>query len=192
MFERFTDRARKVVVLATSEAHRLHQSAARPEHLLLGVLEEGQSLAAIALRANGVEKESVSLPLLEDGTLDQGDEGFTEEAWDTLRSAIALSQTHSHEFIAPEHILLALYETGHSARDLLDRHEDVQHTVLATITDAKAMKEGKICSRCGASAVTSGKVEELSLPVEDRDNINLFAYYCGECKSTFGLVRGDH
>jgi ATP-dependent Clp protease ATP-binding subunit ClpA len=191
VFDQFTDRARKVVFISRDEAKRLKHEAVRPEHLLLAIIEEGKSRAAQALKAHGLAKQTVSSSIKGTSGQDAFEEDFTEDAWATLQEAMAEARLHDHSFVSPEHILIALFATEHGATEILDEMLEVRTDLLQSITDPQGLKEGKICSRCGASAVSSGKVEELSIEVEDKGNINLLAYYCGECRSTFGLVKGE-
>ena len=65
MFERFTDRARRVVVLAQDEARRLNQNYIGTEHLLLGLIHEGDGIAARALETMGISLEAVRAQVIE-------------------------------------------------------------------------------------------------------------------------------
>jgi ATP-dependent Clp protease ATP-binding subunit ClpC len=116
VFERFTDRARRVMVLAQEEARVLNHTAIGTEHLLLGLIREGEGVAAKALEALGVSLEAARAQVEE--IMGQGREAptgtilFTPRAKKVLELSLreALQLGHSH--INSEHILLALVREG--------------------------------------------------------------------------------
>jgi ATP-dependent Clp protease ATP-binding subunit ClpC len=116
VFERFTDRARRVMVLAQEEARVLNHTAIGTEHLLLGLIREGEGVAAKALEALGVSLEAARAQVEE--IMGQGREAptgtilFTPRAKKVLELSLreALQLGHSH--INSEHILLALVRVG--------------------------------------------------------------------------------
>jgi ATP-dependent Clp protease ATP-binding subunit ClpC len=118
MFERFTDRARRVVVEAQQEARLLRHHYIGTEHLLLGLLREGQGMAAVSLEALGLSLDQVRERVSEivgESAARQPPEGhipFTPPAKKTLeqslREALKLGDNH----IGTEHILLALVAQG--------------------------------------------------------------------------------
>jgi hypothetical protein len=116
MFERFTDRARRVVVLAQEEAMRLDHNYIGTEHLLLGLLREEQGVAAVALAAVGVELEAVRVRLEEAvgrGTEPQsGHIPFTPRAKKVLELSLREALQLGHNYIGTEHILLGLIREG--------------------------------------------------------------------------------
>jgi hypothetical protein len=116
MFERFTDRARRVVVLAQEEAMRLDHNYIGTEHLLLGLLREEQGVAAVALAAVGVELEAVRARLEEAvgrGTEPQsGHIPFTPRAKKVLELSLREALQLGHNYIGTEHILLGLIREG--------------------------------------------------------------------------------
>ena len=116
MFERFTDRARRVVVLAQDEARLLDHNYIGTEHLLLGLLQEGQGVAARALEALGVDLAGVRSRVQEiigRGQHEQtGHIPFTPRAKTVLELALREARDLGHEYIGTEHILLGLVREG--------------------------------------------------------------------------------
>jgi ATP-dependent Clp protease ATP-binding subunit ClpC len=116
MFERFTDRARRVVVLAQEEARMLNHAHIGTEHLLLGLVHEGQGVAARALEALGISLEAVRQEVEEIiGRGEQPASGhipFTPRAKKVLELSLRESNQLGHEYIGTEHILLGLLREG--------------------------------------------------------------------------------
>jgi ATP-dependent Clp protease ATP-binding subunit ClpA len=112
MFERFTDRARRVVVLAQEEARMLNHAHIGTEHLLLGLVHEGQGVAARALEALGISLEAVRREVEEIiGRGEQPPSGhipFTPRAKTVLELSLRESTQLGHQYIGTEHILLGL------------------------------------------------------------------------------------
>src|ERR671919_467766 len=116
MFERFTDRARRVVVLAQEEARLLNHNYIGTEHLLLGLIHEGEGLAAKALESLGVSLDQVRSQV-EDmigvGTATpQGHIPFTPRAKKGLELSLREALQLGHNYIGTEHILLGLLREG--------------------------------------------------------------------------------
>jgi len=116
MFERFTDRARQVVVLAQEEARNLHHNYIGTEHILLGLLHEGRGIAAQALTTLGIDQEAVRQRVIEIvGRGDQNPAGhipFTPRAKKVLQLALREALQFGHNYIGTEHILLGLLREG--------------------------------------------------------------------------------
>jgi hypothetical protein len=116
MFERFTDRARRVVVLAQEEARMLSHNYIGTEHLLLGLIHEGEGVAARALEAMGISLEVVRLQVEE--IIGQGQQEpsghipFTPRAKKVLELSLREATQLGHEYIGTEHILLGLVREG--------------------------------------------------------------------------------
>jgi ATP-dependent Clp protease ATP-binding subunit ClpC len=112
MFERFTDRARRVVVLAQAEARMLDHDYVGTEHLLLGLVHEGAGVAARALESLGISLDTVRQQVQDViGRGDQAPSGhipFTPQAKDVLRLALQESRDLGHQYVGTEHILLGL------------------------------------------------------------------------------------
>jgi ATP-dependent Clp protease ATP-binding subunit ClpC len=119
MFERFTDRARRVVVQAQAEARRLDHDHVGPEHILLGLIhDEIGGVAAKTLESLGISLEAVRDQVEQIiGRGKQAPSGhipFTSQAKEVLPLALDESRAHGHHYIGTEHILLGLIREGHS------------------------------------------------------------------------------
>ncbi|RRO97992.1 NDP-hexose 4-ketoreductase [Corynebacterium bovis] len=116
MFERFTDRARRVVVLAQEEARALNHNYIGTEHILLGLIHEGEGVAAKALESMGISLEAVRTEV-EDiigsgGHPPSGYIPFTPRAKKVLELALREALQLGHKYIGTEHILLGLIREG--------------------------------------------------------------------------------
>ncbi len=116
MFERFTDRARRVVVLAQDEAKMLNHNYIGTEHLLLGLIHEGEGVAAKALEQMEISLEAVR-EQVEDiighgNTPPSGHIPFTPRAKKVLELSLREALQMSHPYIGTEHILLGLIREG--------------------------------------------------------------------------------
>ena len=116
MFERFTDRARRVVVLAQEEARMLNHNYIGTEHILLGLIHEGEGVAAKALESLGVSQEAVREQVIEIiGEGQQAPTGhipFTPRAKKVLELSLREALQLGHNYIGTEHILLGLIREG--------------------------------------------------------------------------------
>jgi ATP-dependent Clp protease ATP-binding subunit ClpC len=116
MFERFTDRARRVVVLAQEEARLLNHNYIGTEHILLGLIHEGEGVAAKALESLGVSLEAVRNQVEEiigqGGTSPSGHIPFTPRAKKVLELSLREALQLGHNYIGTEHILLGLIREG--------------------------------------------------------------------------------
>ena len=117
MFERFTDRARLVVVQAQEEARRLHHDHIGPEHILLGLIHDDVGgVAAKAVESLGISRQAVRDRVEEIiGRGEQAPSGpipFTPEAKEVLPLAPEESRALGHDYVGTEHILLGLMRKG--------------------------------------------------------------------------------
>ena len=116
MVERFTDRARRVVVLAQEEARMLDHNYIGTEHILLGLIGEGEGVAAKALESLGISLEAVRQEVEEIiGRGQQAPPGhiaFTPRAKKVLELALREAQQLGHNYVGTEHILLGLIREG--------------------------------------------------------------------------------
>jgi ATP-dependent Clp protease ATP-binding subunit ClpA len=116
MFERFSDRARRVVVLAQEEARMLNHNYIGTEHLLLGLIHEGEGVAARALESLGISLQAVRHQVEEIiGRGQQAPSGhlpFTPRAKKALELAQREADAFGHTYIGTEHILLGLIREG--------------------------------------------------------------------------------
>jgi ATP-dependent Clp protease ATP-binding subunit ClpC len=116
LFERFTDRARRVVVLAQEEARLLHHNYIGTEHILLGLIHEGEGVAAKALESLGISLEAVRSQVEEiigqGGSSPSGHIPFTPRAKKVLELSLREALQLGHNYIGTEHILLGLIREG--------------------------------------------------------------------------------
>ena len=143
MFERFTDRARRVVVLAQEEARLLNHNYIGTEHILLGLIHEGEGVAARALQSLGIRLDSVRSQVVE--TIGQGHQSpsghipFTPRAKKVLELSLREALQLGHNYIGTEHILLGLIREGDGvAAQVLEKLgadlPKVRHTVIQLLS----------------------------------------------------------
>src|ERR1700761_9039152 len=116
MFERFTNRARHVVVLAQEEARLLDHNYIGTEHILLGLLGEPESIAGTDLTAYGItrdgDREEVTTLIGKGKKAPSGHIPFTPRAKKTLELSLREALGLGHNYIGTEHILLGLIREG--------------------------------------------------------------------------------
>jgi ATP-dependent Clp protease ATP-binding subunit ClpA len=140
VFERFTDRARRVVVLAQEEARRLSHDHIGTEHILLGLIGEEDGVAGHTLRSLGIGGEQVRNDVEE--ILDRGSEApgghipFTSQAKKVLELSLREALNLHHNYIGTEHILLGLIREseGVAAQVLLNRGARLEAVRAQVIT----------------------------------------------------------
>ena len=166
MFERFTERARQVVVLAQDEARALKHNYIGTEHILLGLLREEEGLAARVLESLDITVEEVRAQVAR--IVGQGDEvttgqiPFTPRAKKVLELALREALSLGHNYIGTEHILLGLVREneGVAARILLDFDADAEKIRNEIIR----MLSGPGRRQAGAGARPRREDEELEAP----------------------------
>jgi ATP-dependent Clp protease ATP-binding subunit ClpA len=139
VFERFTERARQVVVLASDEARRLKHNYIGTEHLLLGLLREEEGVAARVLEGLDIEVNEVRAQVAR--VVGQGDEAttgqipFTPRAKKVLELSLREALSLNHNYIGTEHVLLGLAREnqGVAARILLSLGADAEKVRKAVI-----------------------------------------------------------
>jgi Clp amino terminal domain, pathogenicity island component/ClpX C4-type zinc finger len=148
VFERFTDRARRVVVLSQEEARLLGHAYVGTEHLILGLLREGDGVAARALTALGVNLQDVRAEVKE--IIGEGGGGtpvdripFTPRAKKALELSLREALQLGHNYIGTEHVLLGLIREGQgvAAQVLITRGlhlEVVRQNVIMLLTGAES------------------------------------------------------
>ncbi|MFH0753341.1 MAG: ATP-dependent Clp protease ATP-binding subunit [Candidatus Omnitrophota bacterium] len=117
MFNRFTERARKVIVFAKEESRRFNHDYIGTEHLLLGLIREGEGVAASVLQKLGLDLESIRIEiekLVQPGPQTQvvGDIPFTPRSKKALELAAEEARALGHNYIGTEHLLLGLVKEG--------------------------------------------------------------------------------
>jgi ATP-dependent Clp protease ATP-binding subunit ClpC len=173
MFERFTDRARRVVVLAQEEARMLNHGHIGTEHILLGLIHEDTGVAARALQSLGITEEAVRQQVQEIvGRGDQAPPGthipFTPQATKALQLSLRETMQLGHSHIGTEHILLGLIREGEgTAVQVLVRLgadlNRVRHLVIEMLRDSQGDDEpGTARAAKRASGAGPGKRKLLS------------------------------
>jgi hypothetical protein len=153
MFERFTDRARRVVVLAQEEARLLSHGYIGTEHILLGLIREDEGIAAKALSAMDIELQAVRDRVREicGGGEEHQLEGhipFTPRAKLVLELSLREALQLGHDYIGTEHILLGLVHEGEgvAALILVEQGADlnrVRHRVIGLLTGRLSTQPGR-------------------------------------------------
>ncbi|HLE60065.1 MAG TPA: ATP-dependent Clp protease ATP-binding subunit, partial [Thermoanaerobaculaceae bacterium] len=187
MFERFTDRARRVVVLAQEEARLLNHNYIGTEHILLGLIHEGEGVAAKALESMGTSLESVRSQVVE--IIGQGAQApsghipFTPRAKKVLELSLREALQLGHNYIGTEHILLGLIREGEGvAAQVLQKLGAELHKVRQTVIQLLSGVQGDDApsepasgSRRG-SAGSGGGGEASGSTVLDQFGRNLTQY----------------
>ncbi len=160
MFERFTDRARRVVVLAQEEARLLNHNYIGTEHILLGLIHEGEGVAAKALESLGISLEAVRAQVEEiighGGSAPSGHIPFTPRAKKVLELSLREALQLGHNYIGTEHILLGLIREGEgvAAQVLVKLGADLSRVRQQVIQLLSGYAGGK--EPAGAGAATGG------------------------------------
>ncbi|MGH9105274.1 MAG: Clp protease N-terminal domain-containing protein [Acidimicrobiales bacterium] len=215
MFERFTDRARKALVRAQEEARLLGHNFIGTEHILLGVLHDGDDLASHVLASMGIDFVSVQAKVRETvgptASGPQGNPPFTPRAKKVLELSLREALQLGHNYIGTEHMLLGLLSEGEgvAVQALTSLGADLA-SVRSRIVDAVGVSSARASGhqdlpsfegfqptgspaprcRCGAALAEFGRWRTVAFaagPTEpDQAPISLPVVYCGQC----GLVMG--
>ncbi|MEW5758486.1 MAG: ATP-dependent Clp protease ATP-binding subunit [Candidatus Omnitrophota bacterium] len=157
MFNRFTERARKVIILSKEEARRFNHDYIGTEHMLLGLIREGEGVAATVLQKLGLDLESIRMEiekLVQPGPATQvmGDIPFTPRAKKVLELAAEEARALGHNYIGTEHILLGLIREGEGVAsqvllnlglDLDKVREEIMELLGSATPGFSAVKKGK-------------------------------------------------
>ena len=214
VFERFTDRARRVLVLAQEEARLLNHSFIGTEHILLGLIHEGEGVAAKALESLGISLEAVREKVEETigmaGTAPSGSPPFTPRAKKVLELSFREALQLGHSYIGTEHLLLGLVREGEgvAATVLVSLGADlgrVRQQVIQLMTGGQAPLGGAWvdelgaeatdpssaageprCPRCRESVVDQARFRTLrvSSDLEEAEPISVDVVYCLQCGTT--------
>jgi ATP-dependent Clp protease ATP-binding subunit ClpC len=183
MFERFTDRARRVVVLAQEEARMLNHNYIGTEHILLGLIHEGEGVAAKALESLGISLEGVREQVEE--IIGQGQNApaghipFTPRAKKVLELSLREALQLGHNYIGTEHILLGLIREGEgvAAQVLQKLGADlnrVRTQVIQLLSGYAGGEQGQGSGGKQTAGVSGGSGEEgKGSPVLDQFGRNL-------------------
>src|SRR5690349_11902368 len=172
MFERFTDRARRVVVLAQEEAKMLNHNYIGTEHILLGLIHEGEGVAAKALESLGISLDAVREQVQD--IIGQGQQQptghipFTPRAKKVLELSLREALQLGHNYIGTEHILLGLIREGEgvAAQVLVKLGADlnkVRQQVIQLLSGYQGKEPAGVASGAGeqAQATTQGGSQVL-------------------------------
>jgi ATP-dependent Clp protease ATP-binding subunit ClpC len=145
VFERFTERARRVIILAREEAGRFRHDFVGTEHVLLGLIRDGEGIATAVLQRLGLRLETVKAEVERalagfPKTLTFGEVPFTPQAKRVLELSIEEARQLGHNYIGTEHLLLGLMKEGQSiAAKILEslgaRLDEVRQETLALLGD---------------------------------------------------------
>ena len=213
MFERFTDRARRVVVLAQEEARMLNHNYIGTEHILLGLIHEGEGVAAKALESLGISLEAVRQQVEE--IIGQGQSAptghipFTPRAKKVLELSLREALQLGHNYIGTEHILLGLVREGEGvgARVLQKLGADlnrVRQQVLELLTGYTGEGEGEgsegeasegapheepLCPRCRGRLSETAAYQALDVAaVQGGETRALTFAFCRSCGTWLGTL----
>src|ERR1700678_3546783 len=176
MFERFTDRARRVVPLAQEEAKRLDHNYIGTEHLLLGLIREGEGVGAKALESLGISLDAVRQQVEE--IIGQGQQApsghipFTPRAKKVLELSLREALQLGHNYIGTEHMLLGLVREGEgvAAQVLVSLGADLAR-VRQQVIQLLSGYQGK--ESVGAGPSSAGSETPSGSPVLDQFGRNL-------------------
>jgi ATP-dependent Clp protease ATP-binding subunit ClpC len=165
LFERFTDRARRVVVLAQEEARLLNHNYIGTEHILLGLLNEGEGIAAKALESLGINLSAVREQVVE--IIGQGQQAptghipFTPRAKKVLELSLREALQLGHNYIGTEHILLGLIREGEGvAAQVLQKLgaelQKVRQTVIQLLSGPQGSEEKPGAAGSAGSRASAG------------------------------------
>ena len=178
MFERFTDRARRVVVLAQEEARMLNHNYIGTEHILLGLIHEGEGVAAKALESLGISLDAVREQVQEIiGTGTQAPSGhipFTPRAKKVLELSLREALQLGHNYIGTEHILLGLIREGEgvAAQVLVKLGADLSR-VRQTVIQLLSGYQGKETAAAGVGGQSTQEGTPAGSLVLDQFGRNL-------------------
>jgi len=221
VFERFTDRARRVLTFAQEEARLLNHSFIGTEHILLGLIREGDGLGAKALHSLGISfdvvREKVEEIVGMSGSSPGGSPPFTPRAKKVLELSLREALQLNHSYIGTEHILLGLVREGQgvAATVLIDLGVDlvrVRQAVnnlmtggpeeaqlsrhledpLGVTTHALPPREPS-CPKCGAGVAEAARFRTVAVPPDDEksDPMSLSVVYCVHCGTALHMFKLD-
>lgn len=170
MFERFTDRARRVVVLAQEEARTLNHNYIGVEHLLVGLVEEGGGIAAQALTALGVTTDGLREHIEEGERSPTGHIPFTPRAKKVMELALREALQLGHNYIGTEHLLLGLLrDDGATAKRMLGQDLNLVRikvlNILQENLDVRVSKVEKTPAKRPADEQLALQLEQIARQV---------------------------
>ena len=215
VFERFTDRARRVLVLAQEEARLLRHAYIGTEHLLLGMIHEHRGIAAQVLAELGITTERARHQLeqivgIHDGEPPTGSPPFTSRAKKVLELSLREALQLGHSYIGPEHMLLGLVREGEGTgariiQDLGVELKDVRVAVLREIMGDQSWSEEDSedtwfavsstprCKGCSASLESVLRYRTATVPSTSPDlpSLSVDIVYCNQCGTVISVVKTE-
>jgi len=208
VFERFTDRARRVVVLAQEEARILDHNYIGTEHILLGLIHEGEGVAAKALKELGITEEraraEVEAIIGRGGSAPSGHVPFTPRAKKVLELSLREALQLGHNYIGTEHILLGIVSEGEGVAvqvltQLGTDLETVRRTTVGLLGAAEPGPPGErppvrpSCPTCHLDLAGRVAVQAVTVMVGESGSIDqqVLVAYCGSCGCSIGLVAAS-
>ena len=201
MFERFTERARQVIVLAQEEARLLGHDHIGPEHLLLGLASEQEGIAARVLADLGIDVDTARREVDEavgrGDTTPSGHIPFTGPAKKALENALRAALEMGHDHIGTEHILLGIvHDSEGAAAEVLAKHAASPEAVGARVRSlleagAAPAVAPPVCGHCSASLTDGLTTTEVQVPEHEGDGrLAVVFTRCGRCGAVVGLFPG--
>jgi ATP-dependent Clp protease ATP-binding subunit ClpC len=201
VFERFTDRARRVVVLAQEEARLLDHDYIGTEHLLLGLAAEEEGIAARALADLGIDlgtaRREVEEMVGRGRATPSGHIPFTRRAKQALESSLREALDLGHDHIGTEHILLGIVREGDGvAAQVLAKRATSPEAVRAQVRSRLEAGPAPaavppVCGRCGTSLTDALTTSELQVPEhEGGGRLAVVFARCTRCGAVVGLFAG--
>ena len=220
VFERFTDRARRVLTLAQEEARLFNHSFIGTEHILLGLMSEGGGLGAQALESMGISPQAVRQKVEEtigaSVSSPSGSPPFTPRAKKVLELSLREALQMNHSYIGTEHILLGLVREGEGVAatvlvslgvDLLRVRQEVLrlmaggHAARGDVSDQNvqaAPSHGLLplapcCPRCRASLGEAARFRSIAVQPDSEggDPVCMDVVYCMVCGTTLHMFKTD-
>jgi ATP-dependent Clp protease ATP-binding subunit ClpC len=218
VFERFTDRARRVVVLAQEESRLLNHDYIGTEHLLLGLIREGEGVAAQVLESMDISLAVVRQQVEE--IIGRGGKAgptghipFTPRAKKVMELSLREALRLGHNYIGTEHILLGLIREGEgvAAQVLQKMGADLNGVRQAVVEvlggrglkaepgaleafSVETPEEGQAgprCPRCGSDLAVYATYRSITVPDEDESGGRKILFvFCKSCSYTLGTVAG--
>jgi ATP-dependent Clp protease ATP-binding subunit ClpC len=220
VFERFTDRARRVLTFAQEEARQLNHSFIGTEHILLGLIREGDGVGAKALQSLGISMQAVRDKVVETigtaGTVPTGSPPFTPRAKKVLELSLREALQLNHSYIGTEHILLGLVREGEGVAatvlvslgaDLPRIRQEVNDLLSGGPEVPAVRRAGALrgppahstlsneprCPRCSGSIGRAARFRTIVVPPGEgsAEPLSIHVVYCVQCGTSLHMFKAD-
>lgn len=194
MFEKFSDESRRIVIRAHDRAEQLGHGRVGTCHLFLALLRDWEDVPAVFKDVGSPEKlaaivESQAAP--PPAPADGENPVITRELRTTLERAISLSSS-AHRSVSPGYLLLASIDDYTESIDSAGmKPQELRNSIQDYLVIERPKVQEEACPTCGAVTKDFGQVRDLTIEVEGGGTIQVYAYFCSRCGSTYGLVKGD-